>query len=123
MRRKIPNGRVGEVNLKEIAQELTNDVWKKFARQIGVTDPEIQDIQVANRGDPEEQRYQMIRRWWEKSDSPDYSVLCHAAIGLQRPQLCEAFIRVARNSRTELPSEEDSNINGERLSVFLMYLL
>jgi hypothetical protein len=114
LKRRIPNKRVNESQLKRIAELLTNGIWKKFARHIGVSDHDIEDIQVAYRGDPEEQRYQMVRRWWDMTDSPSFSVLCDAAEKLQRMQLCDSLVRLAQSSTETMDATFEIDSDEER---------
>jgi hypothetical protein len=113
LKRGVSKIRVDETHLKGIAELLTNDIWKNFARHIGVSDRDLQDIQVANRGEPEEQRYQMVRRWWDMTDSPSFSVLCDAAEKLQRMQLCDSLVRLAQSSTETMDATFEIDSDGK----------
>ena len=109
---KIPQccrRRVTETELNRIAEVLPSDVWKRFARALGVGDSELHDIQVRDR-DPEEQRYQMLRAWWRKTDEPTFLILWEKATALQRLQLASALCRVASSCGPDSPSSPTSDI-------------
>lgn len=91
---------------------LPSDVWKKFARTLGVGDTELNDIQARDLRDPEEQRYQMLRTWWLKTDEPTFRTLWEKAVALQRPQLASTICRIASSCGLESPSSPTSDLEA-----------
>lgn len=91
---------------------LPSDVWKKFARALGVGDGELQDIQARDIRDPEEQRYQMLRTWWRKTDEPTFLTLWEKAVALQCLQLASALCRVASSCGPDSHSSPTSDLDA-----------
>ena len=96
-----------EGELPKIAEALTSDGWKKFARALGVEETELNDIQTRDNRDPGEQRYQMLRTWWLKTEDPTFRMLWETAMAVQRAQLASAFCRIASNCGADSPSSQD----------------
>ena len=91
---------------------LSSDVWKTFARALGVGDGELQDIQARYIRDPEEQRYQMLRTWWRKTDEPTFLTLWEKAVALQCLQLASALCRVASSCGPDLHSSPTFDLDA-----------
>ncbi|XP_066266025.1 FAS-associated death domain protein-like [Branchiostoma lanceolatum] len=53
--------------LNRLAGEVGSRQWKKIAREIGLTDPEIDAIEDCERANLHEKVYQTFRRWRMKN--------------------------------------------------------
>ncbi|KAI8485545.1 hypothetical protein Bbelb_367390 [Branchiostoma belcheri] len=53
--------------LNRLAAEVGSRQWKKIAREIGLTDPEVDDIEERESWDLQEKAYQTFRRWRMKN--------------------------------------------------------
>ena len=100
-----------EGELPKIAEALTSDGWKKFARALGVEETELNDIQTRDNRDPGEQRYQMLRTWWLKTEDPTFRMLWETAMAVQRAQLASAFCRIASSCGADSPSSPTSDLD------------
>lgn len=73
--------------------------WKSYARQLNVTESDIQAIEHSE-SVAKEQRFEALFTWHKKQRNPTFQVLIEAANAISRPQVAQKIEELAVGSNT-----------------------
>ena len=86
--------KVADIDILNLASEITSQKWKVIGRILGLTDPQLDQIEINKQNDVYEQCYEMLKTWRNNQSSAATceqlkEALCHKIV--MKNEVAERF--------------------------------